>query len=98
LESKAKIKKNALKKIEEIYEIIKNDEEIPSKYSIHLDSENIDLNFFEEYYKKEHLMFINNEQNNNIFVRSCNDIEKIEYYHDEYPFLKLRKSFKLNYL
>lgn len=98
LESKAKIKKNTLKKVEDIYKIMKREEEMPSKYPFHIDSENIDLAFFEEFYKKEQSMFINNEQNNNIFVRNCNQIEQIQHYYDDYPFLNFRKMLKLNYL
>lgn len=98
LESKFKIKKNTLKKIEEVYKIVKREEEMPNLYSVHKDSENIDLPFFEEYYKKEQIMFLNNEKKNVLYVRDCNEIEKVENYQDEYPFLKVRKKLKFNYL
>lgn len=98
LDSKFKIKRGALKRIEEIYKIIKNEEEMPNLYFVHKDSENIDLHFFEEYYKKQQMMFLENEKKNVLYVRDCNELEKTENYRDEYPFLKVRKKLKINYL
>ena len=96
--SKLKIKKSTLQKIEEICNLIKNENEMPDRYFVHKDSENIDISFFEEYYKKQQIMFLENEKKNVLYVRDCNEIEKLEYYQDEYPFLKVRKKLKINYM